>query len=65
MFMGELETEFLDTCENKHWLYWRYIDDIYLVWQHGENELKDCLEKLNSLHPIFKFTFQSINFLVV
>ena len=40
----------------KTWLWWRYIDNIFMIWQHGEDELKIFLEKLNNFHPSIKFT---------
>ena len=34
---------------------WRYIDDIIVMWEHGEEELQNYLETLNSYHPTIKF----------
>ena len=28
--------------------WWQYIDDIFLVWEHGEQALEDFIEKLNT-----------------
>ena len=36
-------------------VWWRYIDDILMLWQHGEKELKKVLEILNSYHLTIKF----------
>ena len=53
----------------KTWLWWRYIDDIFMIWQHGEDELKLFLEKLNNFHPSIKFTceysHEKVNYLDV
>ena len=69
LFMDDFETRFLQTCEKKPWIWWRYIDDIFLIWEHGETELTEFLEKLNSFHPTIKFTSQqsrgTLNFLDV
>ena len=54
--MAALEEDFLETLIKKPWPWWRYIDDIFMIWQHGENELKIFLDKLNNFHPYFKFT---------
>ena len=36
LFMVELEEEILGKAEFKPYLWWRYIDDIYFLWEHGE-----------------------------
>ena len=35
---------------------WRYIDDIFMIWQHSREELCSFLEALNSFHETIKFT---------
>ena len=51
------------------WLWWRYIDDIFLVWEHGDESLIEFIGYLNELHPSIKFTHkysrESIEFLDV
>ena len=37
-------------------VWWRYIDDIFMIWEHGEEELQNFLETLNCYHPTIKFT---------
>ena len=32
------------------------IDDIFMIWHHGENEPKQFIEKLNKFHPTINFT---------
>ena len=56
IYMAALEEDFLETLIKKPWLWWRYIDDIFMIWQHGEDELKIFLKKLNDFHPSIKFT---------
>ena len=42
------------------WLVWfRYIDDIFFVWTHGEEELNIFLKYLNEFAPCIKFTYES------
>ena len=69
LFMAELEEEFLNEIELKPYLWWRYIDDIFFLWEHGEEKLKGFREHLNEKHPTIKFTAEwsktSINFLDV
>ena len=40
IYMAALEEDFLETLIKKPWLWWRYINDIFVIWQHGEDELK-------------------------
>ena len=56
IYMAALEEDFLETLIKKLWLWWRYIDDIFMIWQHGEDELKIFLDKLNNFHSSIKFT---------
>ena len=36
----------------------RYIDDIFMVWTHGEDKLEDFINHVNSLHSTIKFTHE-------
>ena len=49
--MTELEEETLCEIELKPYLWWRYIDDIFFLWEHGEEKLKEFIEHLNEKHP--------------
>ena len=55
IFMGDLE-ENLQDCDKKPVAWRRYVNDILMLWQHGEKELKKFLEFLNCYHPTIKFT---------
>ena len=67
--MGDFEEKALQGFELKPWLWWRYIDDIFMVWEHGEESLLEFIGYLNDLHPTIKFTYKysrdSIEFLDV
>ena len=67
LFMGYLEDEILNSFAEKPPVWWRYIDDIFMIWQHGEEKLKEFLKILNSCHPTIKFTAEysldKVNFL--
>ena len=58
LFMDWLEEKFLETCEIKPWAYYRYIDDIFMIWTEGTEQLEIFLNKFNSFHPAIKFTWQ-------
>ena len=67
--MAELEEEILREIELKPYLWWRYVDDIFFLCEHGEEKLKKFIEYLNEKHPTIKFTAEwsqtLINFLDV
>lgn len=69
IFMGALEEKFLGTCSLKPYYYKRYIDDIFLIWHHGESQLLSFVTAFNSVHPSISFTesysTSTINFLDV
>ena len=48
-------------------IWWRYIDDIFFVWEHGEESLSVFLDQVNLFHPTIKFTTEyskeEVNFL--
>ena len=56
IFMGDLEERILQDCSFKPLVWWRYIGDIFLLWQHGEEKLKEFLDTLNRYQPSIKFT---------
>ena len=69
IFIGKLESEFLSSCSLKPLIYKRFIDDIFLVWPHTEEELLEFIVRFNSAHPNIRFTHtysqDSISFLDV
>ena len=50
-------------------IWWKYVDDIFFIWEHGEDSLKQFIETLNALHITIKFmaewSREEINFLDV
>ena len=46
LFMAKLEEKIIKESEYKPYLWWRHIDDIFFLWQHGENKLKSFIAKL-------------------
>ena len=67
--MADLEKHLLSDIDLKPYIWWRYIDDIFLIWEHREETLKLFLRKINSIHPTITFTadwsYSSVNFLNV
>ena len=56
LFMAELEEKIIKESEYKPYLWWWYIDDIFFLWEHGENKFKSFLGKINEVHPTVKLT---------
>ena len=56
LFMGKFEQEAPPTAPHSPLIWWRYIDDIFLLWTHGEDKLNGFITYLNNLHPTIKFT---------
>ena len=69
LFMGRLEEDFLSEASHKPLIWLRYIDDIFLIWTHGQEELDNFITFCNTRHPTIKFTKdqsqKSISFLDV
>ena len=47
LFMVELEEKIVKESEYKPYLWWRYIDDMFFLWEHGECKLKSFTNKIN------------------
>ena len=58
-FMGQVESEFLETQTHQPLVCFRYIDDIFFIWAHGQDKLEQFLDDLNKFHPSIKFTHES------
>ena len=60
IFMGVFEKDLLERAPGKQYIYkkfWRrFIDDILLIWTGSEEELKEFLAFMDSIHPTIKFT---------
>ena len=67
LYMDQFENQFIHKYHLKPFLYKRYIDDIFIIWQHGEKELLKFLNHINQCSPHIKFTWEfstkSIDFL--
>ena len=59
--MGKLEQHAIENAPFKPYVWWRFIDDISMVWTEGENNLKTFLNYMNSIHPTIKFTHEYSN----
>ena len=67
--MGECERELFQHSDQHPLSYWRYVDDVWGLWIHGENSLHNFVSVANSIHPRIKlelrYSTDSIEFLDV
>lgn len=54
IFLADWEQEALKKCPKLPDCYFRYLDDIFIVWSHGTDEFKKFFDILNNHHPTIK-----------
>lgn len=57
--LAKFEEDAINNYTLKPWVWWRYIDDIFMIWEHGDQSLKEFINYLNNIHPTLKFTYKS------
>ena len=69
IYMSVWEEEALSKCDKRPLLFYRYLDDIFGIWQHSESDFWQFFDILNSHHESIKLKAtidsQSIDFLDV
>ena len=58
IFMHFLEQRILTASNLKTTIWLRFIDDTFIIWPHGEDELKHLVNIMNHFHPIIIFTYE-------
>ena len=61
LFMSKFEQQAIDNSLLKPFIWWRFINDIFMIWTHGEEHLKSFIGFLNSIHHSIKFTHEYSN----
>ncbi|XP_011069268.1 PREDICTED: uncharacterized protein LOC105155067 [Acromyrmex echinatior] len=56
IFMEHFEKEALKKAPKKPEVWFRYVDDTFVIWRHGRSELRKFLIHLNKQHPNIRFT---------
>ena len=56
IFMAELEEQFLTTVILKTRIWKRFIDDIFIIWKHGETAPTRSTEHISPNHKIHRGT---------
>ena len=69
LFLAKFETDALLHAPHQPHTWWRFIEDIFMIWTYAENDLLNFISYPNNLHPTIKFTLShsstSISFLDV
>ncbi|XP_030758536.1 uncharacterized protein LOC115884178 [Sitophilus oryzae] len=58
-FMERFEEKALESSVLKPAVWFRYVDDTFVVWKHGRDSLDDFLHHLNTQSPSIKFTMET------
>ena len=53
----------LESFEKKPMVWWRYIDDIFMIWKPAEESLKVFIEQVNMFKLIDEVNLEEVNFL--
>ena len=56
LFMADFEEKMPECIEKKPVIWLRYIDNIFFIWEHGEESLKVFRGQVNMFHSTVKFT---------
>ena len=56
IFMDQIEFEFLKTQQYQLLVWFRYIDDIFFIWTHGQEKVEGFLDIINKFHPNLRIT---------
>ena len=57
-FMEKFEQTALETAPLKPKVWLRYVDDTFVIWNHGEEELQRFLQHLNKVNLSIQFTME-------
>ena len=58
IFMEEFEIEALHAAVIRPKMWLRYVDDTFVIWRHGEEQLEDFLRFLNGRNSNIEFTME-------
>ena len=56
LFMDNLEDRLLTWTSARPYIWWHYINNIFAVWDKGQDKLNVFLRKTNEFHHSIKFT---------
>jgi hypothetical protein len=57
-YMENFEKKALDLAAHKPVCWYRYVDDTFVIWPHGQTKLLEFLDHINGLHKNIRFTIE-------
>ena len=54
--MTKLEENLLTQTTSSPQIWWRYINDVFAIWDKGQDELDNFLQQINTFHNTIMFT---------
>ena len=51
----------LEIVDRKPMVWWRYIDDVFVIWPHSKGCLEQYIHEINRMHPTIKYTDECSN----
>ena len=58
IFMESVENSFLSSFPHKPTVYYRYIDDIFMIWSHGIDKFEQFLHNPTNTHHNTTFAYE-------
>ena len=58
IFIEDFESTAIVTSDYQPRIWYRYVDDTFVVWEHGRQQLDEFLEHINGLHERILFTME-------
>ena len=57
-YMEEFEKKAIEQATYKPTCWYRYVDDTFVIWPHGQDKLQEFLHHINGLHKKIQFTME-------
>jgi len=57
-FMEDFEKKAKEQAAHKPVYWFRYVDDIFIIWPHGQEKLEEFLNHISGLHNKIQFTME-------
>ena len=58
IFMEDFESTAITTADRQPKVWYHYVDNTFVVWQHGRRHLEEFLTHINGLHGRIQFTME-------
>jgi hypothetical protein len=57
-YVEDFEKTTIEQATHKPACWYRYVDDTFVIWPHGQDRLQDFLNHINGLHKKIQFTME-------